>query len=121
MVLQSIFPNHRVCRHYQGADKLAPIEKAMVGYDNLIAPYYQPRVFFEQVDGKRVMVIWVTAGERRPYKVSELHLTEGRGTCFPTIHEELRNNGSADSIIEADDEHTCFFHPHPLPLGICMR
>ena len=40
--------------------------------------------------------------------LKELHLTEGRGTGFPTIHEELRKNGSPDSIIEADDEHTYF-------------
>jgi ATP-dependent DNA helicase RecG len=40
--------------------------------------------------------------------LKELHLTEGRGTGFPTIHEELKANGSPDSIIEADDEHTYF-------------
>ena len=40
--------------------------------------------------------------------LKELHLTEGRGTGFPTIHEELRKNGSPDSIIEADDDHTYF-------------
>ena len=40
--------------------------------------------------------------------LKELHLTEGRGTGFPTIHEELKKNGSPDSIIEADDEHTYF-------------
>jgi len=53
-------------------NEIEPIEKAMVGYNNLIVPYYQPRVFFEKVDGKTVMVIWVTAGERRPYKVPDL-------------------------------------------------
>lgn len=40
--------------------------------------------------------------------LKELHLTEGRGTGFPTIHEELRRNGSPDSIIEVDDDHTYF-------------
>lgn len=53
-------------------NEIEPIEKAMVGYNNLIMPYYQPRVFFEKVDGKTIMVIWVTAGERRPYKVPDL-------------------------------------------------
>ena len=43
--------------------------------------------------------------------LKELHLTEGRGTGFPTIHEELKANGSLDSIIEADDEHTYFIIP----------
>ncbi len=41
----------------------------MVGYNNLIRPYYQPRLFIEEVDGKTILVIKVTAGERRPYKV----------------------------------------------------
>jgi ATP-dependent DNA helicase RecG len=47
------------------------IGKEMVGYNNLLLPYYQPRTFFEQVDGKTVLVIWVAAGERRPYKVPD--------------------------------------------------
>lgn len=65
--------NGRAVRPVLGIDinEIEPIEKAMVGFNNLIVPYYQPRVFFEQVDGKMVMVIWVTAGERRPYKVPE--------------------------------------------------
>jgi len=64
----------RAVRPVVGIDinEIEPIEKAMVGFNNLIAPYYQPRVFFEQVDGKTVMVIWVTAGERRPYKVPDM-------------------------------------------------
>lgn len=47
------------------------IEKDMVGYNNLIRPYYQPRLFIEEVDGKTILVIKVTAGERRPYKVPD--------------------------------------------------
>jgi ATP-dependent DNA helicase RecG len=38
----------------------------------------------------------------------ELHLTEGRGTGLPTIHDELQRNGSPEAIIDADDEHTYF-------------
>lgn len=40
--------------------------------------------------------------------LKELHLTEGRGTGFPTIHEELKKNGSPSAIIDVDDEHTYF-------------
>lgn len=47
-------------------DSIEQIEKDMVGYNNLIRPYYQPRLFIEEVDGKSVLVIKVTAGERRP-------------------------------------------------------
>lgn len=39
--------------------------------DNLIRPFYQPRLFIEEVDGKTILVIKVTAGERRPYKVPD--------------------------------------------------
>jgi ATP-dependent DNA helicase RecG len=40
--------------------------------------------------------------------LKELGLTEGRGTGLPTIHDELRKNGSPDAIIDADEEHTYF-------------
>lgn len=52
-------------------EKIEQIEKDMVGYNNLIRPYYQPRLFIEEVDGKTILVIKVAAGERRPYKVPE--------------------------------------------------
>ena len=52
-------------------ESIEQIEKDMVGYNNLIRPYYQPRLFIEEVDGKSVLVIKVTAGERRPYKVPD--------------------------------------------------
>ena len=52
-------------------DQIDRIGKEMVGFNNLIIPYYQPRVYFEEVDGQTVMVIWVSAGERRPYKVPD--------------------------------------------------
>lgn len=52
-------------------ESIEQIEKDMVGYNNLIRPYYQPRLFIEEVDGKTILVIKVTAGERRPYKVPD--------------------------------------------------
>lgn len=68
----------------------------MVGFNNLIAPYYQPRVFFEQVDGKMVMVIWVTAGERRPYKVPDMVTAREKKYNY-----YIRYNSS--SIVAKDD------------------
>ena len=66
--------NGRALRPVAGIDinSIEPIEKAMVGFNNMITPYYQPRVFIENIDGKIVMVIWVTAGDRRPYRVPEM-------------------------------------------------
>ena len=52
-------------------ESIEQIEKDMVGYNNLIRPYYQPRLFIEEVDGKTIFIIKVTAGERRPYKVPD--------------------------------------------------
>lgn len=56
------------------SETIEQIEKDMVGYNNLIRPYYQPRLFIEEVDGKTILIIKVTAGERRPYKVPD-HIT----------------------------------------------
>ena len=52
-------------------DLIEPIEKEMVGYNNLIRPYYQPRLYIEEVDGKTILIIKVSSGERRPYKVPD--------------------------------------------------
>lgn len=52
-------------------DNLDKIQREMINYNNLIQPYYQPRTAIEDVDGKKVLVIWATAGDRRPYKVPE--------------------------------------------------
>ena len=50
-------------------DKLDSIQKQMVGYNNMITPYYLPRTYVEDVDGKSVFVIWVPAGLNRSYAV----------------------------------------------------
>ena len=52
-------------------DEIETIEKEMVGYNNLMRPYYQPRVFIEEIDGKTILIIKVSAGERRPYKIPD--------------------------------------------------
>ena len=52
-------------------NELDEIQKSMIGFNNLIQPYYQPRTVIEDVDGKKVFIIWVTAGDRRPYKVPD--------------------------------------------------
>lgn len=52
-------------------NQIEPIEKDMVGYNNLMRPYYQPRLYIEEVDGKTILVIKVSPGERRPYKVPD--------------------------------------------------
>ncbi len=65
--------NGQAIRPVKGIDinSVEAIEKSMIGYNNLIQPFYQPRLFIENVDGKTILVIKVAAGERRPYKVPE--------------------------------------------------
>ena len=52
-------------------EELDRIQKAMIGYDNKINPYYRPRTSVEEIDGKCVLVIWVPSGLERPYDVMD--------------------------------------------------
>lgn len=47
------------------------IQKEMVNFNNLIQPYYAPKLSDEIVDGKHVLAIWVPSGVERPYKVPD--------------------------------------------------
>lgn len=77
-------------------NQIEHIEKDMVGFNNLIIPYYQPRTYFEKVDGQTVMVIWVTAGDRRPYKVPDQILAKDKKYNY-----YIRYNSS--SIVAKDE------------------
>lgn len=50
---------------------LDSIQKDMVGYDKKIIPSYSAKVSVEEVDGKRVIALWVPTGTQRPYKVPD--------------------------------------------------
>ncbi len=54
--------------------ELDRIQKKILGYNNTIVPAYFPKVVIEEVDGKQVLVLWVTTGTQRPYKAPE-HVT----------------------------------------------
>ena len=45
--------------------------------------------------------------------LKELHLTEGRGTGFPTIYKSMRNNGSPDPVFKTDEQCTYFLATLP--------
>lgn len=47
------------------------VQKEMINYCNLIQPTYYPSVSLEEMDGKHVLAIWVSAGTNRPYKVPD--------------------------------------------------
>ena len=48
-------------------EQLDKIQQQMVGFNNLFAPYYLPRVSVEEVDSKNVVVIWAPVGINRPF------------------------------------------------------
>jgi ATP-dependent DNA helicase RecG len=51
--------------------QIGDIQQEMIGYNNLLKPYYAPRLFIEDVDGNQIIVLWVTGGSERPYEVPE--------------------------------------------------
>ena len=77
-------------------DQIEPIEKEMVGYNNLIRPYYQPRLYIEEVDGKTILILKVSPGERRPYKVPDQITAKQK-----TYNYYIRYNSS--SIVPKDE------------------
>ncbi len=52
-------------------DQLDRIQKEMLGFNNLIYPVYYPKVSIEDVDNRKLLVIWVPGGANRPYKVPD--------------------------------------------------
>ena len=76
--------NGRPVRPVVGIDpnQIEPIEKDMVGFNNLMQPYYQPRLYIEEADEKTILVIKVSAGERRPYKVPDQITAKANRTPF---------------------------------------
>ena len=50
-------------------EQLDDIQQQMVRYNNMIEPYYQPRIAVEEVDGQQILAIWVPSGIERPYTV----------------------------------------------------
>lgn len=52
-------------------EELDKIQKEMIGFNNLINPSYHPKISIEDIEGKKVLVIWVFAGDNRPYEVPD--------------------------------------------------
>ena len=90
--------NGHAIRPVTGIDpnQIEPIEKDMVGYNNLMRPYYQPRLYLEEADGKTILVIKVSPGERRPYKVPDQITAKQK-----TYNYYIRYNSS--SIVPKDE------------------
>jgi len=51
--------------------QIAAIQQEMIGFNNLMKPYYAPRLFVEAIDGQQIIVLWINGGNERPYEVPE--------------------------------------------------
>lgn len=47
--------------------QLDKIQRDILQYNQLIEPFYAPRISVEEVDGQNVLAIWVPSGVNRPY------------------------------------------------------
>jgi len=47
------------------------IQREMIGLNNLINPVFHPKLSVEEMDGRKILVIWVPGGPNRPYEVPE--------------------------------------------------
>jgi ATP-dependent DNA helicase RecG len=52
-------------------NQLDTIQQQMIGFNNLIRPVYHAKLEIEDVDGKKIMVLWIPGGSNRPYEVPE--------------------------------------------------
>lgn len=53
------------------AQQLDKIQREIVSYNNLINPYYTPKISVEEIDDRYILVLWITSGVSRPYQVPE--------------------------------------------------
>lgn len=65
--------NGRPVRPIKGIkeEQIDKIQKEILGFNNLINPVYHPKVSIEEIDVKKILVLWVPGGSNRPYEVPE--------------------------------------------------
>ena len=52
-------------------EDLDTIQREMLGLNNLINPAFHPRFSIEEIEGKKILIIWAFAGDNRPYEVPD--------------------------------------------------
>lgn len=48
-------------------NQLDKIQREMLQYNAMMEPLYYPRISVEEIDERKILVIWVTSGHNRPY------------------------------------------------------
>lgn len=52
-------------------EEIDRIQRDMLQMNNLINPVYHPKISLEEIQGKKILVIWAFAGDNRPYEVPD--------------------------------------------------
>jgi ATP-dependent DNA helicase RecG len=79
--------NHKPILPPQGIDEstLDRVQKEIYGACKQISPEVQPRPYIETYQGKTILVLWIPAGDNRPYEAPD-HRDKGkkeeRGRCY---------------------------------------
>ena len=50
-------------------NSLDKMQREIHQFNQLIEPFYAPRLSIEEIDGKKILVLWVPSGNNRPYTV----------------------------------------------------
>jgi len=81
-------------------DQIDGMLQEMVGYNNKIAPYYMPRTSVEDVDGKKVLVIWCPTGGNRPYAVPENVVSKSMSKEYCYVRSGTSSIIAKDEVLE---------------------
>lgn len=88
--------------------QLDKIQRDILQYNQLIEPFYAPRISVEEVRKAQTLHCRKYRNRRLGEFLKELELTEGRATGIPTIQKKLKDNGSSPAIIETDENRAYF-------------
>ena len=88
--------------------QLDKIQRDILQYNQLIEPFYAPRISVEEVRKAQTLRCRKYRNRRLGEFLKELELTEGRATGIPTIQKKLKDNGSSLAIIETDENRAYF-------------
>ncbi len=80
---------------------LDKIQREMLGYNNMMAPAYFPKVIPAWIDGRWILIIVARTGQQRPYKVPE-YVTGKKDKKFSYYIRYLTNSVRANAEQERE-------------------
>ncbi|MDE6482339.1 MAG: putative DNA binding domain-containing protein [Rikenellaceae bacterium] len=65
--------NGRAIRPVKGlnVDQIDYIQRQILNFNRLLSPEYFPKIYIEDIDNKKIVVLWIPGGSNRPYKVPD--------------------------------------------------